>query len=158
MSVIGIRTRSYRVGEHSRRGWPGSVSRPLRILVPYTTEDHTRAALNAAAAMARDLRAEVILVALQVVPYPLPLDRPHVHVEFTVRRLRNLVMNSSLSARVELVFARNKSDALKTLIDPASLVLLTTEDHWWRTAEERLTRTLIKQGCNVSLLTLPLNM
>ena len=122
--------------------------------MPYTTEELTGAALQAAATLARGLRARATLVSLQVVPYPLPLDRPDVQVEFLVRKLRSLAGNSRLPVRIELVFTRNRADALKSLIDPGSLFVVMTENHWWRTAEERLARALVKEGCRVSLLTL----
>jgi hypothetical protein len=131
-----------------------SVSRPLQIVVPYTTPDLSRAALNAAATLAEDMQATVVLLAVQVVPYPLPLDQPPVQTTFFLRQLTTMARENPLQVRIELVLARSRSEALRKFIAPGTLVLLVTKKRWWRTPEERLARILAEQGCSVSLLTL----
>lgn len=139
-----------RAGEAS-----GNVLQPLRVVVPYTSPELCKASLNAISSLSRDLRAVVVLVAVQEVPYPLPLDRPDVQPRFVLRRLRALAAGISCLVRIELVLARCKWDAFQRAIDPGSLVLIATKKHWWRTAEENLARDLLRAGCRVELLKLP---
>jgi hypothetical protein len=129
----------------------GSVGRPLQIVVPYTNPVLSRAALNAAATLAEGMPAEVILLEVHVVPYPLPLGQPAVQRDFLLQQLRSVASEGPLPVRVKLVLARNKSDALRQFILPDTPVLLVTRKRFWRTAEERLALRLARQGCNVLL-------
>ena len=129
-----------------------SVSRPIQIIVPYTTPDLSRVALNSAATLAKGIRAEVVLLAVHVVPFPLPLDRPDVQGKHLMHLLESVAVGSSLPVRVELVLARDRTTALHRFLKPGPQVLLVTRKRWWRTAEEKLAGVLAQEGCNVSLI------
>ena len=133
----------------------GDVHQPLRIVVPYTSPELCKASLNAIASLSKGLRAVAVVVAVQEVPYPLPLDRPDVQPRILLRQLRALATGISCPVRIELVLARCKRDAFQRAIGPGSLVLIAAKKHWWRTTEEKLARDLLRAGCRVELLKLP---
>src|SRR5271157_5523162 len=60
----------------------------LDVTVLFTSATETAEALKTAATLAADLNARINLIGVQVVPYPLPLDRPPVYVEYLRDRLR----------------------------------------------------------------------
>ncbi len=132
----------------------GTTHTPLRIFIPCTAHDLVSVALNAAAAMMNELEAEVTLVCVNVVPFPLPLDRPDVGTEHLVQSLRAMCDASSVSACIEMVLARDRQAAIRKLLPARSLVVLATRKHWWRTAEESLARALQRDGHRVVLLKL----
>src|ERR1051326_4233876 len=65
----------------------------LRVVVPYTTPELTRAALRHVAASG-DLDIHVYLVDLQVIPFP--MDEPTIHEEFSERRFDELLKESGV--------------------------------------------------------------
>ena len=58
----------------------------LRAFVLYTTGELTQAALAEAGVLLRNLAVETTLLAVQIVPFALPLERPAVTPEFLERR------------------------------------------------------------------------
>jgi hypothetical protein len=67
---------------------PGREKNPeLRLYVVYTDLEATKSAFGTATFLARDLNARLVLLIPKVVPYPLPLEAPPVHGEFTDRLL-----------------------------------------------------------------------
>jgi hypothetical protein len=133
---------------------PASVQRPLNIVVPYTTPKLTRSALNLAAAYAGDLRAQVKLVFAHVVPYPLNLEEPNIQSGSIAKRIKREICCIQYPISVEIIFARDKNEALRSAVPAGSLVLLATEKHWWRTSEEKLAGALVRTGCNVTIVIL----
>ena len=136
---------------------PGGTSPPMRIHVLHCDPRLTGAALDAAEKMAAGLRAEVVLLAVREIPYPLPMDRPDFRPELYLDQLKDIAGDLSCPLRIELILAREKTDALCQFLHPGSLVMVATRRHWWRTSEEKLARRLMQMGCNVSLLTLRMN-
>lgn len=55
---------------------PGWEDRKLEVTVIFTTTPGTLAALRLAGQYARDLGGGISILVVQVVPYPLPLERP----------------------------------------------------------------------------------
>jgi hypothetical protein len=133
---------------------PENTDRPLRIVVPYTTPELTKAALDGASGLAADLRAEAVLLAIREIPYPLPLDRPDVQPAILIEQFKALTDGMCCPVRIELMLTRRKRDAFREALGPGSLVLIARKWHWWRTDEERLAHALTRTGCIVSLLTL----
>jgi hypothetical protein len=131
---------------------PASVQRPLKIVVPYTTPELTRSALGIAAAYAGDLRAEVKLVFVHVVPYPLNLEEPDVQSGSIAERIKRETGFIHYPISIEIIFARDENEALRSAVPAGSLVLMATEKHWWRTSEEKLAGALVRTGCNVTIV------
>jgi len=132
----------------------GDASRPLRIYVLHSDPCLTGPALVSAAEMAADLRAEVVLLAVREVPYPLPVDRPNFDPGMYLNNLQALAGEVACPVRIELILTREKRETLREYLCPGSLAIIATRKHWWRTAEERLARSLKSAGCKLSLLTL----
>jgi len=123
----------------------------LWIVVPYTTPQLTRAALRHSA-VCSDLDIQVCLVDVQVVPFPRPLDEPPIDKEFSERRLHDLFQESGLSGQTSVLYARDRLEGYRRMLEPKSLVILATRKRWWPTREQRLARSLSKAGHQVMLL------
>jgi hypothetical protein len=123
----------------------------LRVVIPYTTPELTRAALRHAGACT-DLNVYVSLVDIQVVPFPCPLDQPPVNKEFSQQRLRDLLGQSGLAGRADVLHVRDWLEGFRRVLEPQSLVIVAAKKRWWRTREDKLGRALLKAGHQVMLL------
>jgi hypothetical protein len=137
--------------EIDQRGPSDSKTGVLWMVIPYTTPELTRAALRHAG-VCSDLDVHVVLVDIQVVPYPCSLDQPPINKEFSGRRLAELLEETGLSGRAAVLYTRDWLEAFKRVLEPGSLVILATKKRWWPTREEKLARTLTKAGHQVMLL------
>jgi hypothetical protein len=145
--VLGLDTLASRGSEE------GPVSsRELPVCVPFTTSDLTRAALNAAVALTRNLGARVSLVAVLIVPFPLPLDRPSVSPRVVEHELQAVARDVELELDARVVIARNREEAFHRAISPGSLVVLATKKRWWITPQAKLAGLLARAGHSVALL------
>jgi hypothetical protein len=123
----------------------------LRIVVPYTTPDLTRAALRHAG-VCTDLDVQVRLVDIQIVPFPCPLNMPPIDKEFSEERLRELLTESKLPGNVAVLYTRGWLEGFRKVLEPGSLVILVAKKRLWPTREEKLARTLMNAGHDVMLL------
>jgi len=123
----------------------------LWVAIPYTTPELTLEALRHAGA-GTDLNVQISLVDIQVVPFPCPLDQPLIDRKFSEGRLRNLFAQTNLAGTTGIVYARDRLEGYRQALAPASLVILATRKHWWRTREQKLARSLQKAGHHVMLL------
>src|SRR5947199_4855743 len=98
------------------------------VTVLFTTAAETLDALKTAATLAADLNARVNLVNVQAVPYPLPLDRPPVYVEFSAERLRAVAKQASLPVEIQLYFGRDAAETLASVLSDNVLVW----KYFWR--------------------------
>jgi hypothetical protein len=136
---------------------PGSPARPfteetgskLNISVVFTSVDATLAALKEAGNLASSLGGHITLIVPQVVPYPLPLARPPVSVDFNERRLRVIASNCRVETRVSIYLCRDPLETLKSVLKPHSLVVVGCRKRWWATAEKRLASKLRRAGHEV---------
>ena len=142
-----------------RPAWPVEEEREsnLSISVIFTAVDSTRVALKWAGRLADNLGARISLVVTQVVPYPLPLDRPPISREFSERRFRLIAGQSRVEASVAVYFCRDRMATLKTLLKPHSLVIMGGRKPGWSrawvpTRERRLARELRCAGHEVIFL------
>ncbi|HUJ22281.1 MAG TPA: hypothetical protein VLX58_12195 [Bryobacteraceae bacterium] len=124
----------------------------LRVFMPHTSIDLTRAALSTIAALARDLTAHITLIAVKVVPFPLPLNRPDVSPGFIQQQLVAVAREIDAPVDVQVVIARDLDVGLRRFISTGSLVVVATKKRPWWTAETRLARSLAQAGHSVALL------
>ena len=124
----------------------------LRVFVLYTTGELTQAALAEAGVLLRNLAVEITLLAVQIVPFPLPLEFPAVAPEFLKRRLRTIAGEIGSEVDVQLIFARDLYFALEWVLPSHSLVVVAAKKRWWPTAETKLARRLGRAGHSVALL------
>ena len=122
------------------------------MIVPHLSAELTRAALTAVAALTRDLGARASLIAAQIVPFPLPLDRPDVPPGFLQQELAALAEELDTPVDVNIVMARDREAGIAQAVPPGSLVIVAFRKRWWPTPQEKLARTLAQAGHGVALL------
>ena len=124
----------------------------LEVTVVFTKVPATLRALKMAAELAHNLNGRIRLLVPQVVPYPLPLERPTVSAEFSRRRLQTLASEGSIDTRVELWLCRDRYDALCRALEPDAIVVIGVRRSWWPAAEKALARKLRRKGHEVILV------
>jgi hypothetical protein len=122
----------------------------LDLVVPFTTPDLTRAAIDAASRMGDGLHAAIRLIKVQCVPYPMDLDQSPVYLDFLRQQLGSF--HSSLPLSSEIRLAREFDQGLKGTLRQDSVVLLSYRKRPWRTRNERLAAALQKDGQKVILV------
>ncbi len=123
----------------------------LTVAVICTAADATITALRTAASLASRLHAHIVLVALQIVPYPRPLNSSPVRTDFQQRRLCAIAIEARVETDVRVYLCRDRLQALGVVLDPHSLVVIGGRKRAWPTAETRLARQLRRAGHHVIL-------
>ena len=124
----------------------------MRVNVIATTETRPIAALRAAADLAASLGAQITLIAIEVVPWQLPLQRPPVPVAFLERKLYRLVCEAGIveeEVRIQLCLCRYQRDTLCKVVRPHSLVVIGGQNRWWLRRERNLDKFLTSLGHQV---------
>jgi hypothetical protein len=121
----------------------------LNVFVVFTSVEATLAALKQAGHLAAELGGRIILVALQVVPYPLPLTRPPVGIDWNERRLRLIAGESRVETIVNVHLCRDWQRTLENALGRHSLIVLGGRKRWWPTRESKLARSLRRAGHEV---------
>src|SRR5438067_12420588 len=86
---------------------PVGNSNDLQLIIPHRSPQLTRAALNYAANLARDLNVRLRLIDIYVFPYGVPLDEPPVNPKYLTRRYRTLALDSTPPVSAEVIYARD---------------------------------------------------
>ncbi len=123
----------------------------LDLVVPITTPDLTRVALDAANRLGAGLNATLRLVKVQVVPFPLDLNQPPVYIEFLKDQMARF--RSDLPVAGEIRLAREFDSGLLGTLGRESLVILAAPRRPWRTRNERLAASLRHAGHKVVVIT-----
>ena len=123
----------------------------LDLVVPFTTPELTRVALDAANRMGGGLNATLRLVKVQVVPFPLDLDQSPVYIDFLKDQLTHF--QSELPVVGEIRLAREFEAGLLGTLGRDSVVILAAPKRPWRTRNERLAASLRRTGHKVVLVT-----
>src|ERR1035438_3183517 len=119
---------------------PVQYQAELDLVVPFTTPELTRAAMEAANRMGAGLNATLRLVKIQVVPFPLDLDQSPVYIDFLKDQMAQF--QSDLPVAGEIRLAREFEAGLLGTLGRESVVILATPKRPWRTHNERLAATL----------------
>src|ERR1700689_2732665 len=122
----------------------------LDLVVPFTTPELTRVALDAANRMGGGLNATLRLVKVQVVPFPLDLNQSPVYIDFLKDQLTHF--RSELPVTGEIRLSREFEAGLLSTLGRDSVVILATRKRPWRTRTERLAATLRRAGHKVVLI------
>jgi hypothetical protein len=128
---------------------PATGNTPLNVTVVFTSVAATIAALRHAGALAHRLHARIVLIAPQVVPYPLPLETPPVLLDFNERRFRVIASESPVETSVQIYLCRDRFETLISVLAPRSLVVIGGRRRWWRTREEGLAWKMRRAGHEV---------
>jgi hypothetical protein len=94
----------------------------------------------------------VTVLAVQIVPFPLPLDRPDVASQFVERELSAMAREIEAPVDVQIVVARDLDIGLRQALTTGSLVVVAARKRWWPNAEVRLARSLARAGHSVAIL------
>lgn len=129
---------------------------PSEVVVIHTRLSATREAMRDAQSMAAGLGMRLRLLSAEVVPYPLPLHAPPVHIAFTEERLRELTLDVDIETCVDVRLGRDRWETLlRALPGTPAIVLGGRLRWWWPTAEARLARKLRRHGYQVIFANLP---
>jgi hypothetical protein len=130
----------------------GSELAEVEVVVPYADPELTRAVLARSTALTAGLNARIALIAVHTVPYPSDFTCPTSVHAFLVGRLVELSADCALPVDAQVVLARTREDGFRHALRAESTVVIGTRRHIWRTAEERLARSLAADGHKVVLL------
>lgn len=124
-------------------------SNGLPITVVYTTVAATLAALRRAGELAQELDARIRILVPQVIPYPLPIDRPPIDPSFKVRHFRTISVDGAIETNIDVRLCRDPYKAIMQSVCPQSIVVVGGRKRWWRTREQRLAKSLSLAGHQV---------
>ncbi len=127
----------------------GEARRELEIVVPFTTPELTRAAIQHAESLTCGLGAHIRLIRIEVTPYPLDLLRPPIPVSFLSEQLESI--ECAVPICPEIKVARDFEAALLASLPPHSLTILSSKRRPWATYPERLARRIRWAGHDVIL-------
>jgi hypothetical protein len=125
----------------------------MEVVVLHTTITETLRALKTAAHLAHGLSARIRLLVLEVVPYPLPLDRPNVPLPFTRRRFHTLAANGDdvthVETNVDIHLVRDPDKTIESVLEAHSVIVMGAHRTWWPNAHSRVARRLERLGHQV---------
>ncbi len=107
-------------------------------------------ALEAANRMGTGLQSAIRVLKVQVVPYPLQIERSPVVLDFLKAQLQKL--QSALPVRAEILLTRDFEPALEGALNQHSIVVLASHARPWRTRTERLADRLRRAGHTVVMV------
>jgi hypothetical protein len=122
----------------------------LDLVIPFTTPELTRTAVEAANRMADGLNAKLRLIRIQVVPYPMDLRQSPVYLKFLKDQLAHI--ESALPAAGEIRLAREFEAGLEGALSEHSLIVLAMRKRPWRTRTESMAARLRRAGHKVVLV------
>jgi hypothetical protein len=137
--------------EDATRPQGASTARPS-VYVVFTSVDWTLKALEKARELASPVGAGVVVVAVRVVPFPLPLDQPPVPMEFVIRRFEEKANEFPDQIKVAAYLCRDPLEALKHILNRHSSVVIGTRNKWWPSRDKRLAGKLRRAGFNIILV------
>jgi hypothetical protein len=145
-------------GGEQHEAFPANSEPRLRVTVLYTTPAGTVAALVSAGDLARQLGAQITLIATKVVPFLLPLDHPHVAIDFLTKHCRDLVAEADVmdeQVTIRIWLCRDREDCLMQALLPHSLIVIGGGSRWWQRSERGLASRLQRLGHRVVFVDAP---
>jgi hypothetical protein len=124
----------------------------LEVVVPYTEPSVTAEILRRVPALAAGLNAQITLIAVHTLPYPLPFVCPALVHANLVEQLTDLASHCELPVHPQVVLARDRAEGFRYVLKSSSTVLIGSHKHLWRTQEEKLARFLAHDGHKVVLI------
>jgi len=128
------------------------VGGQLEVVVAYTEPLMTAEVLRRVPVLTAGLNARVSLVAVHTLPYPLPFVCPALVHAHLVEQLTELASGCALPVHPQVVLARDRTEGFRYVLKPSSTVLVGSRKHLWRTQEEKLARSLARDGHKVALI------
>jgi hypothetical protein len=139
---------------------PGSLAtaaepHAIELSVLYTEPALTEALLLRTAILTAGLDARIHLVAVHTVPYPADFECPSAVHAHLVDQLVELASRCPLQVNPVVVLARSRAEGFAFALERESTVLVASRRRAWRTAEEKLARSLAQEGHKVALVHIP---
>jgi hypothetical protein len=122
------------------------------VVVIFTSPQRTLKALEKAGPVAKYLQAGIELLAIQTVPFALPLDRPPVSTEFFAKRLEALVDRLPENIQIAVYVCRDPIETLKRVLNRNSPVVMGVGKRWRLSRDHRLARELGRAGFSMTLV------
>ena len=124
----------------------------LEVVIPYNEPSVVAEVLRQVPALTAGFNARVSLIAVHTLPYPLPFVCPALAHAHLVEQLTELASGCALPVHPQVVLARDRTEGLRYVLKPSSTVLLGTRKHLWPTQEDKLARSLTRDGHKVVLV------
>jgi hypothetical protein len=122
------------------------------ISVIFTGTRETLKALEKASELAKPLSADISIIVVQVVPFPLSLDTPPISIETVLRGFEACIRQFSEKIRVFIYLCRDEMDGFKRALKSDRPVVIGTAKSLLPTREERLAQNLRHAGYDVILV------
>jgi hypothetical protein len=119
------------------------------VFVVFTSINWSLKVLEKAREISEAIGGKIIVVAVQAVPYQLPLNEPPIKMEFAIRRFEENVENFPYEIQIYTYLCRDLMEALKRILNPGCRVVVGVKERWWPTPNERLARKLRRAGYEV---------
>src|SRR5215472_16987705 len=127
----------------------------LELQLVFTGFAAVKGALYWATQYARDLGARITILAAQVVPYPLPLEKPPVDVRLLERDLCALAAAQPVETAIQIFLCRDVWETIRNALPPESTVIVGGRKRWWwPRGEQRFAGLLRRDGHRVIFLNL----
>lgn len=123
----------------------------LDIVVPFTTPQLTRLALKKADELASEIPSRIRILRMQRVPFPLDLRHPPVSLSILQEQTRQ-VARGIRTAEIIIYLTRDAEETLLKTLQPDSVLVIASQNRWWRTAEERLKKLCMRHGHQVAMV------
>jgi hypothetical protein len=155
--MILDRVRGVTVGGETHDGHPdtseGNGSPKIPVTVVFTSIEGTLAALNAAARLSKDLAAQVVVLATEVVSIRYLYQGVADSLSFYQRLCEAMVKEARLEdVAIEVHLCRRQVDCLEAQLKPRSIVLIGARKCWWPWRERQLERALRARGFETLLI------
>ncbi len=123
----------------------------LELNVIFTDAPATKAALELAGRIARDLNARFCILAPLVVPHRVAIEQPPVSPDHVRQQILSALagVTSENEIRVQLCVCRDGYDCLRELLPPGSLVFVGGRSSWPGSRDRRLEKSLRAMGHDV---------
>lgn len=115
------------------------------VFVVFTSTAATHTALEKADGIAKFIGSGIALLAIQTIPYPLPMDGSTLPVEFLLDRFDTMA-GGHPEMRMFICLCRDRLQALKSILSYNSPVVFGISKRIWPTREEKLARKLHRAG------------
>jgi hypothetical protein len=122
------------------------------VFVVFTSINRTLNVLEKASQLAKPLQGGIEVLAIQTVPYSLPLEDPSVPSQFLVSRLEEMAAQFPEQIKISAYLCRDLLDALKRILNRNCAVVMGVRKRWWPTRDQRAARKLRRAGYNVILV------
>ena len=126
-----------------------STEKGLEVFVIFLDVSGAEAALQMADGLAQKLGAHLRALWPFEVPYPLPLTRPPIPVEFLEGQVRDAAAKTHLEVAAQIYLCRDRNVTLRHLLPPNSLIVIGGRRRWWPTVEQKLSKALQDLGHHV---------